>query len=380
MRIKIFRIIFFMICFVFFLCSVSFCKYTYIFEETAMKLTRDNIAPRCTVSYSTIEPTNENVIVTIEADKEIEQSSGFELSEDRTKLTKTVYVNENDIVIVKDLSGNSTEVEYSVNNIDKGQPYIIGVENNKKYNSPVKLEFMDDSEIENILIDRYSDRLELDYHSEFLDSAIYKNIDRTNNSITINIKEHPLNTKCYKYYLNDKLYITSSNTKYIYTGLEKGKEYNVKVEALDCNGNILDTQEMIAKTSFFEIIFVQKTDTDFLANIQNIDKDVKKIRYSINNFYNPDSIEWYDCDVRKNINLKVKKHNNNLYPSYMLNVYLYDKDEEMLDVIQFLIDFNENYVIEEQDNNEYELKQPGNYQIKVLDSAGNQTEEFIKVQ
>lgn len=377
---KIFRIIVLMICFVFFFYNVAFCKYVYIFEEDIIKLTRDDISPRCTVLYSTLDQTNENVIVTIESDKEIEQSSGFELSEDRKKMTKTVYVNESDIVIVKDLSGNCTEVEYNVNNIDKGQPYIIGVENNKKYKSPVKLEFMDDSEIESIFIDRYSDRLELEYHSEFLDSAFYKNIDRNSNSITVNVKEHPLNTKCYKYYLNDKLYITSSNTKYIYTGLEKGKEYNVKVEALDCNGNILDTQEMIAKTSFFEIIFVQKTDTDFLANIQNIDKEVKKIRYSINNFYNPDSIEWYDCDIVNNINVKFEKQNNIFYPAYMLNVYLYDKDEEILDVIQFLIDFNGNYVIEEKDTNEYELKQPGNYQIKVLDCAGNQTEYFIKVQ
>ena len=377
---KIFRISLLMICFVFFFCNVAFCKYAYIFEESILKLTRDDIPPSCTVSYSTLDPTNENVIVRIEADKEIEQSSGFELSEDRKILTKTVYVNENDVVIVKDLSGNCTEVEYNVDNIDKGQPYIIGVENNKKYKSPVKLEFMDESEIENISIDRYSDKLKIDYHSEFLDSAIYKNIDRNNNSITINIDQHPLNTKCYKYYLNDKLYITSSKTKYIYTGLEKGTEYNVKVEALDCNGSILDTQEMIAKTSYFEIVFVQKTDTNFLANIQNIDKDVEKIRYSINNFYNPDSIEWYDYDVSNNINIKVEKQKNIFYPAYMLNVYLYDKDEEILDVIQFLIDFNENYDIEEQDTNEYELKQPGNYQIKVLDSAGNQTEYLIKVQ
>ena len=60
---KIFRISLLMICFVFFFCNVAFCKYAYIFEESILKLTRDDIPPSCTVSYSTLDPTSENVIV-----------------------------------------------------------------------------------------------------------------------------------------------------------------------------------------------------------------------------------------------------------------------------------------------------------------------------
>ena len=67
---------------------------------------------------------------TIEADEEIEQSSGFVLSEDKKSLSKMVYVNESDKVLVKDLSGNYSEIEYNVNNIDKEPPQIIGCENN----------------------------------------------------------------------------------------------------------------------------------------------------------------------------------------------------------------------------------------------------------
>ena len=360
---------------------IKYCKYTYIFEKNIIKLTRDAISPKCTVSYSSEEWTNDNIIITIEADKEIEQSSGFELSEDKRTLKKIAYVNESDTVIVKDLFGNSTEVAYSVSNIDKGQPMIIGVENNKKYKAPVKLDFWDDSEIENITIDRYNDKLKIDYHSEFLDSAIFKNIDRNVNTITIHVKEHPLNTKFYKYYLNGKLYMTSNGTNYTYTGLKKGTEYKVKVEALDQNGNILDKEELLAKTSYFEIIFAQKTDKSFSANIQNLDKEVKKFKYSVNNFYNPNSIEWYEPEFNKDLYIKCERANSQLYPSYMINVYLYDRNDIILDIVQFLIDFNENYKEVElsEESEEYELNIPGNYQIKVADIAGNETEYYIKV-
>lgn len=364
--------------FVISICDITYCKYAYIFEQTVIKLNRDGVPPKCTVSYSTQEFTNENVIVTIEADKEIEQTSGFELSEDRKKLSKVCYVSESNTVIVKDLSGNSTEVEYTVNNIDKGPPQIIGVDNNKEYNAPVKLDFWDDSEIENISIDRYSDKLTIDYHSEFLDSDIYKNIDRTANTIKVNVEEHPLNTKCYKYYLNDKLYIISSKSSYIYTGLEKGTEYKIKVEALDKNGSILDKQEILAKTSFFEIINVQKTENSFCANIINLDEDVKKIQYSVNNFYNPSDIKWYEVNSN-NVNIKCEKDNNRFYPSYMINVYLYDKSGNILDVVQFLVNFAMNYDEKVNGNDEYELNIPGNYQIKVMDIAGNETVYYIKV-
>lgn len=360
--------------------KISYCKYSYVFEETAMKFTKDITPPRCTISYSSQEYTNENVVVTIESDKEIEQTSGFELSDDKKKLTKVCYVNESDSVIVKDLSGNSTQVEYSVSNIDKGQPLIIGVKNNKKYRAPVKLDFWDDTEIENISIDRYSDKLNVEYHSEFIDTAIYKNIDRNSNSITVHIKNHPLNTNCYKYYLNDKLYMISSKTSYTYMGLEKGTEYRVKIEAVDIQGNVLDENSFFAKTSYFEIITVQKSDDKFLANIQNIDKDVKKIMYSVNNFYNPSYIKWYEPDVNNNLTIKCENNNSTFYPYYMMNLYLYDKNENILDIVQFLVDFTANYQEKDDGNYENEINLPGNYQIKVKDVAGNETVYYIKVE
>lgn len=369
----------FIIMFVISNCNICYCKYAYIFEENVIKLTRDDVPPKCTVSYSTQEWTNENVIVTIEADKEIEQTSGFELSNDRKKLSKISYVSESNTAIVKDLSGNYTEVEYAVNNIDKGPPQIIGVDNNNEYDAPVKLDFCDDTEIKNIFIDRYSDKLAIDYHSEFLDSDVYRNIDRTANSITVHIKDHPLNTKCYKYYINDELYMITNKTCYIYTGLKKGTEYKVKVEALDKEGDVLDSQEIIAKTSFFEIITAQKNENFFSANIINLDENVKRIKYSVNNFYNPSNIKWYEIDSGSNINIKCEKQNNKFYPSYMINVYLYDESGNILDIVQFFIDFAMNYDENNNEADEYNINIPGNYQIKVTDIAENETVYYIKV-
>ena len=149
--------------------KIDYCKYAYIFESTVIKLTRDANPPKCTVTYSTQDWTNENVIVTISVDKKVQQTSGFELSEDKKILSKTVYVNESDTVIVRDLSGNVVEVEYTVNNIDKEPPQIIGCENGKTYEESIDLDYIDNVEIANISIDKYSDNLEIYYNSEYAD-------------------------------------------------------------------------------------------------------------------------------------------------------------------------------------------------------------------
>lgn len=374
------RYVFFMILFIISINNISYCKYKFLFDETVIKLKRDSFPPKCEVKYSTQEWTNGNVMVTIEADKEIEQTSGFKLSDDKKKLTKMLYVNESDTVLVKDFSGNSTEVEYNVNNIDKEPPQIIGCENNKEYQEKVKLDFYDNVEISDISIDRFSEKLEIYSHSEFLNSYLYNNIDRTANSITVHIRNHPLNTKNYKYYINDRFYTISDEEDYTYTGLEKGTEYKVTVEALDRDGNILDKKNILSKTSFFEVITDIKTDKLFSASIINIDKSVKKVDYSINNFYDKNNIRWYEANINAG-NCYISCENNiiSLYQLYQINAYLYDENNNVLDVIQFLIDFNTNYNNDNLEKNNYEIEKNGYYQIKVRDVSENETTYYIKI-
>jgi len=69
------------------------------------------------VKYSTKEETNNPVIVTLEANERVQKVEGWTLSEDQMKLTKTYEKNTTEKIIIKDLSGNETEVQVKIENI-----------------------------------------------------------------------------------------------------------------------------------------------------------------------------------------------------------------------------------------------------------------------
>ncbi len=221
------------------LTNIVNAKYVYYFEETIIELKRDSSLPICQVRYSTEEETNQNVVVTITSNKQIEQVSGFELSEDKKTLTKVVSENETQTIKIRDFSGNCTEVEYNVNYIDKEFPQIIGCENGGVYKGPVSLEYHDNSGIAEVQIDHYD---------EHLDATAYK----INGNLAVSIKAHPLNTKKYRYYIKEELYSTVTESTYIFTGLEAGMEKAIKVEALDEDGKVLDTIAIEEICSNFE--------------------------------------------------------------------------------------------------------------------------------
>ena len=79
----------------------------------------DKTAPRGTIEYSTKEPTNKNVIVTITSNEEIQEVEGWALSSNRKVLTKEYNENTKETITVKDLAGNETQVNIEVNNIEE---------------------------------------------------------------------------------------------------------------------------------------------------------------------------------------------------------------------------------------------------------------------
>ncbi len=91
---------------------------------TPIKIIIDNSLPTTNVTYSTTEPTNQNVIATITADKEIQKLEGWTLTEDKRTLTKEYGENVEETVIVKDLLGNETQVKITITNIDKIAPQV----------------------------------------------------------------------------------------------------------------------------------------------------------------------------------------------------------------------------------------------------------------
>ncbi len=376
-RRKIIAILLFLLIF----CNAKvYAKYAYHIDETVIELTRDTNAPSCNVTYSTEEWTNGNVIITITSNKEIEQVSGFTLSEDKKVLTKEVSQNEYGIIKIRDFSGNITEVEYNVSNIDKEAPQIIGCQNGGIYDKPLALDYSDNVEIKNIYVDRYDDALTLDYANSYLDSFYYYGVDRTNSTLTIRVTSHPKNTRKYKYYANNKLYATTTDTSYTFTGLNKGTTYELKVQAIDELGNILEEKTQTGYTSFYESITSTKANNKFSATLNHLDSSVKKIRYAIWNYYVPADVRWYEIDVTNQTAVIEGTHfNTNYHGSYVIHAYMYDSNNHELDVLGFSFDFTTNYKPTNPKIDPYNLTQSGNYQIIVSDLAGNETLYEIKV-
>lgn len=362
--------------------NTAYAKYVYQFEETIMELTRDANPPVCNVLYSTEEMTNQNVTVTINSNKQVQQASGFQLSEDKKVLSKEVSQNESSIVKVRDFSGNEVEVEYNVNNIDKEAPQIKGCENGQTYQSPLTLEYSDNTDIQEITVDRYADELTASLHEFFYDSYVYQGIDRTATTLTVTVQNHPQDTKKYKYYINDEWYTTTTDTSYTFTGLEKGQNYIIKVEAFNEFGKKLDETEIEGKTSYYQAISSHKTNQEFSATFEELDKAVTKIRYAVWNCYNEKEIKWYEAtiDNNNNSNIHFSRFDDSLYPSYLVHAYLYDQNDNILDVIGFSVDLETNYQKPNSAENVNELTEPGNYEIKVSDFAGNKTAYQIKIE
>ena len=82
----------------------------------------DKTAPTAQVSYSTTELTNQDVVVTIKANKQLQAINGWTLLSDKQTLTKTYTSNTTETVTIKDLAGNTTTVTIRVDNIDKTDP------------------------------------------------------------------------------------------------------------------------------------------------------------------------------------------------------------------------------------------------------------------
>lgn len=247
------------------LCNISVAKYVYEFNETIITLSRDVTPINAKILYSTEEITNKDVTLKISCNKEVEHASGFELSEDKQTLIKKIESNENGIVKIRDISGNEVEVKYDVDNIDKENPKIIGCDDGGIYQAPLILDYYDNKGIRKVNIDRYNDILKYQIKRE-------KN---NKNNIIVNITEHPLNTIKYKYYINEKLYSTTNDITYTFAGLEDTSIYNIKIQAIDTNGNILDEQtELIENIKMLEVVSDNK-------NVDN-DNDIYIINKSGN--------------------------------------------------------------------------------------------------
>lgn len=79
----------------------------------------DKISPELSMSYSEIGETDGKVTVTIKANEQIQPVEGWELSEDKSILTKIYTQNGEEEISVYDLAGNATKQVIKITNITK---------------------------------------------------------------------------------------------------------------------------------------------------------------------------------------------------------------------------------------------------------------------
>ena len=93
-------------------------------EQSVTVSNIDKTGLTCEVEYSTTNPTNGNVKVTIKANKEVSAIDGWTLSKDKKELTKTYSSNKEEQVTLQDSLGNSATAKIKITNIDKTAPTL----------------------------------------------------------------------------------------------------------------------------------------------------------------------------------------------------------------------------------------------------------------
>ena len=84
----------------------------------------DGKPPVLDVKYSTTEPTNKSVTVTITSNKELKELEGWKLSADKLSITKEYTQNVTEEITVQDFAGNTGKTKVTINNIDVTAPEV----------------------------------------------------------------------------------------------------------------------------------------------------------------------------------------------------------------------------------------------------------------
>ena len=92
----------------------------------------DTTPPELSIRYSTTEQTNQSVTVTISSNEVVQEVEGWTLLDDQKTLTKEYSENANESIVVKDLAGNETTIDVTINNIVEIEEKIGDVNGNDK--------------------------------------------------------------------------------------------------------------------------------------------------------------------------------------------------------------------------------------------------------
>lgn len=123
-------------------------------KETAESLAeelKDKVAPQLQIKYDTTKKTNKDVTVTISANEDIQEISGWTRSTDRRTLTKKYEKNATEEVIIYDIEGNETKATVKIENIDKVSPNVSVIYSEKNLtNKDIEVSLIADEEIQEL--------------------------------------------------------------------------------------------------------------------------------------------------------------------------------------------------------------------------------------
>jgi len=359
--------------------------YSYRYMLDAYSLSRDSRSISYIIKRDYTEGyTNNDVELIIDFNKKIEAVQGFELLNDGTRLRRVLSGNEKFDFEVNDIYGNKANIKYEVKNIDKIAPIIIGVEDEMTYDTDVTIHYEDNIGIAKINVDKYGDFRVIDF-PDYYDCNEYKGISLLDTTSIIYVKTHPLGTKRYRYYLNNILKAETEDISYKFTNLERNTAYVIKVEAIDKNGNILDSTTRNIKTKIYSKVECQKNSNNYTVRVYGIDSNINLVRICKFLRSTIETPLYYDS-APKNGYLEATLSASELSSAvindeyYFLHIQLYkDSINNLQDVICFNIIFNQEYqgMINNIDYNH--LVENGNYEITVIDLAGNETKKNIKI-
>lgn len=274
------KILFFLIIYLYILCNNCFAKYNLNFELECFEIIvqRDTEPPKFEIMYSNNEWTNQDVIVKVKVSEDVQEIEGFSCI-NKNIYERVVKENESNEIKVLDLSGNEGILNYSVTNIDKNPPEIIGIENYERYYETKKVEFIDN--------ESGIDKIDKIFYGDLLISSNFDN-DIDKSSVILNVVRAPKNIVNFKYYrLNSgkENYIISKNKELKFNDL-KDNLSKYYVIATDIEGNTFKSNIVSNNMDSLQnnnINYLNETNNDFL-NSGNYDVLVKDRAGNITNY------------------------------------------------------------------------------------------------
>ena len=240
--------------------------------------------------------------------------------------------------------------------------------------------------VKDIKADKYTNNLFVRCLNDYYDTTYYKGLDILGNQITVNVTEHPKGTKYYKYYLNNELKATTEEQVHVFTGLTVATTYTYKVEAVNENDEVIKSVTNTVKTKCFKTLNAERVGDNFKVKITGIDSRVNAGFCALWHENSNQKFTYPTINSDRSIDLSFNAYEVDGIKStghYYFHLQLYNySDSNFNEIICMNIMFfdNNSAVGDPEKIDPNNLNKNGNYEITVIDLAGNKTTKCCTIQ